>query len=289
MAKRIVVVEEHLHDYDGTVEGCPGCFADPHDVTDAGEDGVTERPLRVLVACEMSGRVRDQFARRGWEAWSADLLESESVNWGWQAEGREGSANHYQGDVRDLFSYAHPVNQDVFEWRVLCREDGHLYPWDLIIAHPPCDHLSYAGARWFKAKQADGRQQKAADFFMDMIAAPSPLVCVENPHSIMQRLFEPANQVVQPWMFGDPKRKQIHLWLKGLPELYADCPVKPTGRVTTGGGSWRTDKGKSASDEDSEGRARRAIVRSRTSEGLARAMAAQWAPFAEEYYGVGTR
>jgi hypothetical protein len=244
--------------------------------------------MRVLVGCEMSGRVRDEFARRGWEAWSADLLESESVNWGWEAGGKSGSANHYQGDVRDLFDWNHPVNHDRRLLSGHLSVDGDIPLWDLIIAHPPCDHISYAGARWFKDKDArrggDGRMQAGLKFFGEMLGAPSPLVCVENPHSIAQEFYGRATQIVEPWHFGDPVKKQIHLWLRGLPPLVADRVVEPLGRVTTGGGSWRTDGGKTISDEDSEGRARRAIVRSRTSKGLARAMAAQWAPFAESYY-----
>jgi hypothetical protein len=241
-------------------------------------------PLRVLVGCEMSGRVRDEFAKRGWEAWSADLLPSENLG---SHPGEcdlylnGGSARHYQGDVRDLFVKRHPVNY------IHYLNHGRPF-WHLMILHPPCDHLSYAGARWFKLKDSrrggDGRMQTAAAFFGEMLDAPSPLVAVENPHSIAQEFFGPPTQSVQPCYFGDPRRKRIDLWLKGLPPLVADNIVEPTGRVTTGGGSWRTDKGKTISEEDSEGRKMRAIVRSRTSTGLARAMAAQWGKFAEEHY-----
>jgi hypothetical protein len=257
--------------------------------------------LRVLVGCECSGRVRDAFAGQGWEAWSADLLPSESPVYyqvtGTATDGYETAFNpelnrnakHYQGDVRDLFNWNHPLNEN----RSRTERQSSMYNpapplWDLFIGHPPCDHLSYAGARWFAAKQADGRQQAGAEFFTEMLNAPSPLVAVENPHSIMQKLCRPPDQVVQPWWFGDPFTKGIHLWLKGLPELSADCLVVPWGRVATGGGSWRTDRaaGKKAMSayEDSEGRVNRAKVRSRTFPGLARAMAAQWGRFAEEYY-----
>src|ERR1700733_14355772 len=134
--------------------------------------------LRVLVACEMSGRVRRAFQDRGWDAWSADILPSEEPDYG--------NRQHYEGDCRDLFSWLHPVNQERAR-DVLHAPADVSYPlWDLIICHPPCDHLSYAGARWFKQKQADGRQAQAATFFMEMVNAPSPLVAVENPHSIMQ-------------------------------------------------------------------------------------------------------
>jgi hypothetical protein len=255
-------------------------------------------PLRVLVGCEMSGRVRDAFARRGWEAWSADLLPSEIKPvrtyypelGNWHHVGAAGRGFHYQGDVRDLFDSHHPINADRSqEW---CRAYADTWQlWDLCILHPPCDHTSYAGARWFKAKQADGRQQAAVEFFGEMLDAPSPLVAVENPHSMVQAVYGKAAQVVEPWMFGDPYRKGIYLWLKGLPRLRPESQVSDYPelfRIATGGGNWRTDKaaGRKAmsAHEDGEGRRNRAKVRSRTPAGLARAMAEQWGSFAEEFY-----
>lgn len=214
--------------------------------------------MRVLVACEWSGRVRDAFTARGWDAWSCDLLASAT------------EGNHLQMDVREVFR--------------LTRA-GEYAPWDLSIIFPPCDHLSLAGARWWAAKQADGRQRAAADFFMEMIDAPASRVAVENPHGIMKKLYRPPDQVVEPWWFGDPFAKKICLWAKGLPPLRPDEPVTPTGRVATGGGSWRTDTaaGRSAMSayEDSQGRANRARVRGMTFPGLARAMAAQWGEWIE--------
>jgi hypothetical protein len=201
------------------------------------------------------------------------------------------AGNHYIGDVRDLFDSHHPINFDrAQEW---CQEYADTWRlWDLCILHPPCDHLSYAGARWFKLKDSrrggDGRMQQGLKFFGEMLEAPSPLVCVENPHSIAQEFYGRPKQVVQPFHFGDPFIKGIHLWLKGLPPLWHDNEVVPTGRIATGGGSWRTDKAllrqAMSAHEDSEGRKNRARVRSRTMPGLARAMAEQWTPFAEEYY-----
>jgi hypothetical protein len=257
--------------------------------------------MRVLVACEMSGRVRDAFARRGWEAWSADLLPSETpVRWTvtggiTHGDGGDYPGFHYQGDCRDLFDPMHPVNGE--RWLLNWAEPDKYPLWDLVIAHPPCDHLSYAGARWFKAKQVvppgkdKSPQQEAADFFTDMINAPSPLVAVENPHCIMQRLYRYPNQIVQPWMFGDPYVKGIHLWLQGLPKLtptHAEGDYPELFRTATGGGSWRTDKAAErklmSAYEDGEGRVNRARVRSRTFKGLAGAMAAQWGAFAENYY-----
>lgn len=231
---------------------------------------------RVLVACEMSGRVRTQFALRGWDAWSADLLDDESPMWCGTTAGQ-----HYKGDVLDI------IGED----------------WDLVIAHPPCTHLSQAGARYWAAKQADGRQREAVAFFLKLFGKPRPeaYVVVENPVGFMgikDGIFREPDQVVQPSWFGDPLKKATCLWYRGaqsshpfphydqLPLLTADRPVEPTGRVATGGGSWRTDKargktGMNRNWEDSQGRARRHILRSITPEGFARAAAEQWGGYIE--------
>ena len=252
--------------------------------------------LRVLLGCECSGRVRDEFAARGWEAWSADLLPSETpvcssvISANMLAEGQHsplhnadpghGPTGHYLGDVRELF--------------------GNGHQWDLFIGFPPCDHLSLAGARWWPQKRADGRQDAAADFFMEMIHAPAAFVAVENPRGDMTRRYRKPDQVVEPWMFGDPYSKKTCLWIRNadlpsyriygtsqaLPLLAPSNPVTPVGRVTTGGGSHRTDKaaGRKAMNayEDSEGRANRAKVRSRTFKGFAAAIAQQWGSFVEK-------
>ncbi len=256
--------------------------------------------LRMLAACEMSGRVRDAFAARNWEAWSADLMPSETpvrrllLDDGCYDldNGAPDGTHHYQGDVRDLFSWDHPVNAGRFlDAHFLAVDVPQPAPlWDLVIAFPPCDHLSLVGARYWKEKQADGRQQAAADFFMAMVNAPSPRVAVENPVGIMGRkrapLYRVPDQVVEPWWFGDPYAKKTCLWLKGLPLLVADNIVGATGRIATGGGSWRVDqasgRGPNNTHEDGEGRAKRRIVRSRTMPGFARAMAEQWGSYIEK-------
>jgi hypothetical protein len=255
---------------------------------------------RALIGCECSGRVREAFAaREDWEVWSADFLPSEirprrsASPFSFAIaleENSEGKGHHYRGDVRDLFNWNHPVNVN----RSYQERKTPVYQpppplWNLVILHPPCDDISYAGARWFKQKQADGRQQAGIRFFLEMLDAPAPFVCVENPHSIVQRpeYAGPPSQIVEPYWFGDPYRKGIHLWLKGLPHLTADNMTEPVGRVTTGGGSWRTDKKAErhamSAYEDSEGRKNRAKVRSRTMPGLARAMAEQWVPVVEAH------
>jgi hypothetical protein len=262
------------------------------------------RRLRVLAACECSGRVRDAFAARGWEAWSADLLPSETpaitefpdrtiednTPGDWPLRNF-----HYQGDVRDLFSWDHPVNGSRDRYRRLDNDGADVPLWDLFLGFPPCTHLAQSGAVWWKQKRADGRQDEAAAFFMNMVNAPSPLVAVENPRGDMTRRYREPDQYVQPYMFGDPLKKLTGLWLKGLPLLVPDAIVEPepAGRVATGGGSWRTDQkhghGANNGHEDSEGRARRQIVRNRTLPGLARAVAEQWGTFAEEYYACPVR
>lgn len=147
--------------------------------------------LRVLIACEFSGRVRDAFARRGHDAWSCDILPTEAPG------------QHIQGDVLKVLN------------------DG----WDLMVAHPECTHLSSSGARWFPAKRADGRQQAAIEFFMMIINAPIPKIVTENPIGIMSTIYRRPDQIIQPWQFGHGETKATCLWLKGLP------PLKPTNIV----------------------------------------------------------
>lgn len=132
--------------------------------------------------------------------------------------------------------------------------------WDLIIAHPPCTDLAVSGARWFKEKQADGRQQKSIDFFMKFINADCPRIAVENPVCIMSRIYRKPDQIIQPWQFGHGEVKTTCLWLKGLPKLQPTSIVE--GREQK---CWKMapspDRGK---------------LRSKTYPGIAKAMAEQW-------------
>lgn len=144
------------------------------------------RRPRVLVACEYSGRVRDAFAARGWEAWSCDLLPTDAPGL------------HHTGDVTPL----------------LTREI-----WDLMIGFPPCTDLCVSGAKHFAAKRADGRQQASIEFFMTLACAPISRIAIENPVGIMSTQWRKPNQVVQPWMFGHGETKATCLWLKALPKL----------------------------------------------------------------------
>ncbi len=183
--------------------------------------------MRVLIACEFSDTVRGAFAKLGHHAVSCDLLPSD--NW---------EAGHYQGDVMDIIHHN----------------------WDLMIAHPPCTHLAVSGARHFAAKQADGRQQKAVDFFMALINAPILRIAVENPVCIMSRLYRKPDQIVQPWQFGHGETKATCLWLKNLPKLM------PTNIVD----------GREARVHRMAPSPTRWKERSKTYQGIADAMAAQW-------------
>lgn len=144
---------------------------------------VVDRPMRALVACEYSGRVRDALRRRGVDAISCDLLPTEVPG------------PHYQCDVRDVLY------------------DG----WDLLIAHPPCTHLAVSGARWFKDKQKE--QAEALDFVRLLLNAPIPRIALEQPISIVASRIAPTSQVIHPWQFGHGERKTTCLWLINLPHL----------------------------------------------------------------------
>lgn len=139
--------------------------------------------MRVLVACEFSGIVRDAFSRRGHDAWSCDLLPSEQPG------------NHYEGDVRDLLGQG----------------------WDLMIAHPPCTHLAVSGARHFWRKEKE--QAEALEFVQALLDAPVEKIALENPISIISSRIRKPDQIVQPWQFGHGETKKTCLWLKNLPPL----------------------------------------------------------------------
>ena len=139
--------------------------------------------MRVLIACEFSGLVRDAFTALGHDATSCDLLPSET-------EGK-----HYQGSVLDIL-------------------DQH---WDLLIAHPPCTHLATSGARWFKDKVTE--QAEALEFVQQLMNAPIPMIALENPISIISTRIRKPDQIVQPWQFGHGETKSTCLWLKNLPKL----------------------------------------------------------------------
>ena len=143
--------------------------------------------MRVLVACEYSGRVRDAFIAKGHDAMSCDMLPTDAPG------------PHYQGDVRDVLG--------------MC--------WDLMIAHPPCTHLAVSGARHFAAKKASGVQDDALDFVRLLLDAPIHRIALENPISIISSRIRKPDQIIQPWQYGHGETKATCLWLKNLPKLQA--------------------------------------------------------------------
>jgi site-specific DNA-cytosine methylase len=197
--------------------------------------------MRVLVACEYSGRVRDAFIAKGHDAVSCDLLPTDSPCWTYDPYTRIRTNHpdrgyHHQRNVLDILN------------------DG----WDLMIAHPPCTHLSVSGARWFKDKQKE--QQEALDFVRQLLDAPIEKIALENPISIISSKVRKPDQIIQPWMFGHGETKATCLWLKNLPLLV------PTDIVE--GREARIHKMGPSPDRWKE--------RSRTFIGIAKAMAEQW-------------
>ena len=182
--------------------------------------------MKVLVACEYSGRVRDAFLANGHDAMSCDLLPTEVPG------------PHYQGSVADV------INEG----------------WDLMICHPPCTHLAVSGARHFAAKKASGVQDEALDFVRLLLDAPIPRIALENPISIISSRIRKPDQIIQPWQFGHGETKATCLWLRGLPLLIptniVDGREPKVHMMAPGPDRWKN--------------------RSRTFEGIAKAMADQW-------------
>ena len=184
--------------------------------------------MRILIACEESQVVTIAFREKGHEAYSCDLLDCSGGHPEW----------HIQNDVLNY------VNED----------------WDMIIAFPPCTDLSVSGARWFKQKQADGRQKNSIAFFMNFVNSGCGKIAIENPIGIMSTHYRKPNQIIQPWQFGHGETKATCLWLKGLPKLEPTNIVE--GREQR---VWRLPPGPE-----------RAKLRSKTFPGIAKAMAEQW-------------
>lgn len=184
--------------------------------------------MKILVACEESQAVCKAFRDRGHEAYSCDIVPCSGGHPEW----------HLQQDVVPLLSQK----------------------WDMIIAFPPCTDLAVSGARYFKEKQKDGRQQKSIDFFMLFTEVDCPRVAIENPIGIMSTRWKKPTQIIQPWMFGHGETKATCLWLKGL------HPLQPT-EIVEGREPrvWKMPPSKE-----------RAKLRSKTYPGIARAMAEQW-------------
>lgn len=165
--------------------------------------------MRILVACEFSGRVRDAFIRQGHDAVSCDILPSDSPD-----------GPHWQGDVRDILD-----------------EDD----WDMMIAHPPCTHLAVSGARWFEDKLDE--QWEALEFVRTLMAAPINRIAIENPVSIISSRIRKPDQIIHPWQFGHGERKTTCLWLKNLPPLtptnVVDGRASVVHRMAPGPARWK--------------------------------------------------
>ncbi|WP_315075569.1 hypothetical protein [Acinetobacter guillouiae] len=208
--------------------------------------------MKVLIACEYSGVVREAFAKLGHDAMSCDLLPTEQPG------------NHYQGDVRDV-----------------------LYEnWDMVIAHPPCTFLSVAGNRWFneerygdKALSRKAERIEAANFFKIFTDINCEKVAIENPIGFMSNAYQKPDQIIHPYFFGDPERKATCLWLKGLEKLVSTNIVQPeiitykNGKGTDS--PWHLNSLSLPADE-------RRKVRSKTFQGIADAMASQWGGYIQQ-------
>lgn len=188
------------------------------------------------MACEYSGVVRDAFASKGFDAWSCDLLLSESPG------------QHHQCDVLDILGEA----------------------WDLMIAHPPCTYLCSSGLHWNKRVAGrDQKTQEAIEFVRALLEAPIAKIALENPIGCISSRIRPPDQIIQPWQFGHPESKATCLWLKGLPKLrHTNVLTKPSS------GRWenQTNSGQNRIGQ-SKGRS---AIRSKTYYGIAQAMADQW-------------
>lgn len=198
--------------------------------------------MKVLIACEYSGIVRDAFIRAGHDALSCDMLPSESA-----------LGDHYHGDVRDILHQG----------------------WDLMIAHPPCTYLTIAGAAYFKDQERVKQREKAIEFFLELQSASIPRIAIENPipFKAVMEMVGRYNQRINPFEFGEPVRKRICLWLKNLPPLFATeiIEVKPSGSCVRKTGrragkkyNYYYHQGKTGKD------------RAKFFTGIANAMAAQW-------------
>ena len=219
--------------------------------------------MKVLVACEESQRVCKAFREKGHEAYSCDIIECSGGHPEW----------HIQGDVLPLLNGNCEFDTKDGTHHII---DGK---WDLIIAHPPCTYLTNAGAcRMYpqKGKIDTNRFAKAMDakkFFMDCLNAECEKICIENPVPLSVVELPKKTQVIQPYEFGHPYTKKTYLWLKGLPNLVPTNIVEPVGPYVCGNSEiWK----KQAAKGVVYGKEKSAKHRSKTFEGIARAMAEQW-------------
>lgn len=224
----------------------------------------------VLIACEESQRTCIEFRKLGFRAFSCDLQECSGGHPEW----------HIQGDVISILNgYTSFLTQD---------EKTHAVgEWDLIIAHPPCTYLTVTGNRWFniekygdKAIQRYADRAVAIEFFMQFVNAECEHIAIENPVGCMSSFYRKPDQIIQPYMFGDPFEKKTCLWLKGLPELIHTNEVEPPKRIEYASGktmpAWYADAWKLPKEE-------RSRMRSKTFDGIAKAFATQWGAYITDH------
>lgn len=195
--------------------------------------------MKVLIACEYSGAVRDAFIRAGHAAMSCDLLATEAAG------------PHYQGDVRDILDH----------------------DWDLMVAHPPCTYLCSSGLHWNKRRPERAQQTaEALDFVRMLLNAPIERIALENPIGCISTQIRKPTQTIQPWQFGHDASKATCLWLKNLAPLTPTQTIAP--RMVGGRKRWanQTDSGQNRLPPSAD----RWKIRSETYQGIADAMAAQW-------------
>ena len=210
--------------------------------------------MRVLVACEFSGIVRDAFIAHGHDAWSCDFLDTDNTR----------SGNHLKCDVIEA------LDGNIAKFNGYDIRSGNMplfKEWDLMIAFPPCTHLAVSGARWFETKRIE--QRKAIWFFMVLAQASIKRIAIENPIGIMSTHYRKPDQIIQPWQFGHDASKATCLWLKNLPKL------TPTEMLPGGRHARRADQTPSGQNKLGPSPTR-AADRSRTYQGIANAMAEQW-------------
>jgi hypothetical protein len=199
--------------------------------------------MRMLVACEFSGEVRDAFAARGHDAWSCDLLPTEKPG------------NHIQGDA---------------------VEAAYSQPWDLMIAHPPCTYLSRAGARWWGCPSRELKSAEATVFVLKLWNAPIRHIAIENPIGQLNKRWRYPDQIIQPYEFGHPFSKATCLWLKKLPPLFPTDIHSQYRPLIRSNVTARKRQGKPQDGIYSGG-----LVTAKTFPGIAEAMADQWGDFIE--------
>jgi hypothetical protein len=200
------------------------------------------KKLKVLVGCEESQAVCIEFRKLGHEAYSCDLQPCSGGHSEW----------HYQKDIFEVIDMG----------------------WDLMIAFPPCTHLAVSGAAWFEQKRKDGRQQEGIDFFMKLTNTNIPNWAIENPVGIMSKYFRKPNQIIQPFMFGDPVKKTTCIWFRGLPRLQPTNIVEPEITTLKTGARFSTWDYKISMNHKEM-----AKLRSKTFPGIAKAMAEQWSEY----------